>query len=132
MAGQETTLQLPLVLIVEDDENLLGGIIDILTMDGFCRVIGARHGKEAIEFMSEETPALIISDIIMPQMDGLELLTLIRSDPELGHIPFLILSARNQQRDINTGIAMGADDYIIKPFTPQGLIDTVSRVLGNR
>ena len=131
MTGKESTIQLPLVLVVEDDESLLGGILDILSMDGFCRVIGARHGQEAIEFLSQETPALIISDIIMPYIDGFELLTLIRSSPELGHIPFFILSAVNRDRDISTGMALGADDYIIKPFTPQGLIDKVSEALGN-
>lgn len=131
MTRNGTAAQLPLVLVVEDDENLLSGIIDILSMDGFCRVIGARHGQEAIEILNEETPALIISDIIMPYMDGFELLTLIRRTPEFGHIPFFILSAVNTDDDIDMGMALGADGYIIKPFKPQGLINQVSQALSN-
>ncbi len=131
MTWKESTAQLPLVLVVEDDESLLSGILDILSMDGFCRVVGARHGQEAIELLSQEIPAVIISDIIMPFMDGFELLTLIRSSPELGHIPFIILSAVNRENDIHTGMALGADGYIIKPFKPQGLIDQVSEALSN-
>ncbi len=131
MTGKESTIQLPLVLVVEDDESLLGGILDILSMDGFCRVLGARHGQEAIDYLDQETPALIISDIIMPYVDGFELLTLIRSSPELGHVPFFILSAINRVPDIDAGFALGANDYIIKPFTPQELIDKVSAALSN-
>ncbi len=103
------------ILIVEDDINLLQGIRDILELQGYA-VLTASHGLEGLELMrhSEAVPDLIISDIMMPQMDGYEFFKEIRNDERWMGIPFLFLTAKGEKNDVRTGKLLGAEDYLIK------------------
>ena len=114
------TPNLPLVLLVEDNE-------DIRTLIKTClgssyRYSEARHGKEGLEKARTEIPDLIISDLMMPEMDGLEFCTRIKKDSYTNHIPFIMLTAKAADEHKITGLKTGADDYLIKPFNKHELI----------
>jgi CheY-like chemotaxis protein len=116
------------VLVVEDHDLMRGGICDILNHKGFA-TLDAASGKEALELMEAEQPDLIISDILMPDMDGYAFLERIRADARWRDIPFIVLTALGQTEDIERGQAAGVDDYLTKPFFPDTLLETVERHL---
>lgn len=109
------------LLIVEDDQHLLIGIRDILEMYDY-EVMIAHDGRQALEVLNGmEPPDLIVSDIMMPHMDGIEFLKEVRKEPVWVRIPFIFLTAKGEKRDIQRGKSMGVDDYITKPFNPEDL-----------
>jgi CheY-like chemotaxis protein len=101
------------ILVVEDTEILRRMYSDRLESDGYA-VLGAADGVEALAILRTHTPDLILLDLIMPRMSGLEVLDLIKRDPRLKDVPVLILSNLGQEDDIKRGIEMGAVDYLIK------------------
>lgn len=101
------------ILVVEDTEVLRRMYSDRLESDGYA-VLSAADGVEALSVLRTHTPDLILLDLIMPRMSGLEVLDLIKRDPRLRGVPVLILSNLGQEDDINRGIEMGAADYLIK------------------
>jgi len=101
------------ILIVEDTEVLRRMYSDRLAQDGY-RVLTAANGAEALSTLRSDTPALILLDLIMPVMSGLEVLDLVKRDPRLCDVPVIILSNLGQEEDIKRGIEMGAVDYLIK------------------
>lgn len=104
------------ILVVEDDLNLLEGIQTVLELDHYA-VVCAENGVQAVEVLrSTPLPDLIVSDIMMPQMDGIELLKAVRAVPEWVRIPFIFLTARGERQDIQRGKQLGVDDYLVKPF----------------
>jgi two-component system sensor histidine kinase/response regulator len=107
----------PITLLVEDDRLIRETLSSVLEEDGF-RVFAAADGAEALQMLQAEEPDLVISDIRMPRMNGFELLAQVRAMPGRREIPFLFLSAMAATSDIRTGMALGADDYITKPFQP--------------
>ncbi|MFN3839416.1 MAG: ATP-binding protein, partial [Cyclobacteriaceae bacterium] len=121
------TVHLPLLLLVEDNE-------DIRTLIKSClgsayRYSEARHGKEGLEKARTEIPDLIISDLMMPEMDGLEFCERIKNDPHTNHIPFIMLTAKAADEHKLTGLQTGADDYLIKPFNKEELIFKVQNLV---
>lgn len=123
-------LQTCKVLIVDDTvEN-----IDILveTLGEKMEVIVAVSGESALEAVIDEKPDLILLDIEMPEMDGFQVLSHLKSDPATTHIPVVFLSARSESADMNQGLAMGAVDYITKPFAISMVLEKVIRILGNK
>ncbi len=114
------------ILIVEDDVNLLEGIQTVLELDHYS-VISVENGKEALAVLGESTvpPDLIVSDIMMPQIDGLQLLQEVRKVPDWIKIPFIFLTARSEKADIQRGKQLGVDDYLIKPFDADDLLIAV-------
>lgn len=120
----------PRILVVEDDTNLMEGMREILELDGY-EVLTATSGVGGLEILrqSEEAPDLIVSDIMMPKMDGYEFFEKVRSYEEWISIPFVFLSARGEKSDVRLGKSMGADDYVIKPFSVEDLLVTVSSKL---
>ncbi|HVU11488.1 MAG TPA: hybrid sensor histidine kinase/response regulator [Phototrophicaceae bacterium] len=114
------------VLIVEDDLNLLEGIQTVLELDNYS-VISVENGKQALAVLRESTvpPDLIVSDIMMPQMDGIQLLREVRSVQEWIKIPFIFLTARSEKSDIQRGKQLGVDDYLVKPFDADDLLIAV-------
>ncbi len=118
------------ILIVEDNNELRHLMYQMLC-DRY-NVISASDGVEAWEKLGEELPQMIISDIMMPRMDGLELLARVRETPECSHIPFILLSAKASIRDRIEGIECGADDYITKPFSASYLRSRVKSLLNQR
>ncbi|MCI0645619.1 MAG: response regulator [Chloroflexi bacterium] len=120
------------ILLVEDDQSLLDGISDLLEVADIgydVTVLTASNGKVGLEMMAERMPDLIISDIMMPHMDGFQLLQHVRQNPAWLHIPMIFLSARGTKRDILEGRLIGAELYITKPFDNDELLDLVKSQL---
>ncbi len=122
----EVTGERSLVLVVDDDPDILDAICDILEVEGY-RVARARHGLEALDRVSEEAPAVILLDLMMPVMDGLAFVTELRQRPERRRIPIVVISADgNPQR----AAALGAHGYLAKPFDIEALLTNVSHLVG--
>ncbi len=120
------------LLIVEDNDVLREGLRDMLVYEGF-HVLTARNGLEALEQMEKALPALILSDIAMPLMDGIQLYQAARSRSEWITIPFLFLTAKTDPKDILLGRNLGADDYLTKPINREELVSTIrSRLARSR
>jgi putative two-component system response regulator len=111
-------------MVVEDDPAMLVAFQDVLKGAGYT-VLTARNGKDALKALEQTTPALILSDISMPVMDGYKLFEAVRSQPGGALIPFIFLTARGTREDIFTGKSLGADDYITKPVTTKELLAAV-------
>ncbi len=103
------------ILVVEDSPTVRKLVTQTLTVQGY-EVYSVEDGVEALEFLSHTVPDLIISDIHMPRLDGLELLTRLREDPRTAEITIILLTAMNEPDDIVRGLELGADDYLVKPF----------------
>lgn len=114
----------PIILIVEDNVTLLEGLKDLLEIAGY-EVATAENGREALEMLNDITPDLIISDIMMPRIDGYEFQAQVRKRQELLGVPFIFLTARGGKADIRLGKELGADDYITKPFDEEDLLVAV-------
>ncbi|MGC9469185.1 MAG: hybrid sensor histidine kinase/response regulator [Anaerolineae bacterium] len=117
------------ILVVEDHDLLLLAIRDILQVEGY-EVVTATDGVDALEKMSGFRPDLIIADISMPRMDGYRFFEEVHANPEWVPIPFIFLTARAEREDRLKGKAMGAEDYIVKPFDPQELVVVVNSRIG--
>jgi len=115
----------PLVLVVDDEPRIVRFVRVNLEMESF-RVIEAGNGLEALSLVRERLPALVLLDVMMPEMDGLETLRMIR---ETSHVPVILLTVRNTEDDKVRGLELGADDYITKPFSPRELVSRVRAVL---
>ena len=117
-----------LILIVDDEPVILKKLRHIIMVAGY-RISSATNGKEAIERVKEEAPDLIISDIMMPEMDGYEFCHHIRSHPSTALLPFIFLTAKDKIDDRIEGIKLGADAYLTKAFHPSELLATVRTAL---
>ena len=118
----------PLIMVVEDDFALLEGIRELLELTDY-RVVPASNGVEALELLDRFRPDLIVSDIMMPEMDGYEFHSKVRERVELLTIPFIFLTARGEKVDIRRGKSEGADDYITKPFDDEDLLVAIGAKL---
>lgn len=118
------------VLVVDDDEILRAGICDLLDLAGY-QVVAAVDGSDAIRLLESmpKPPAIIVSDIRMPRMDGYQFLEAVRQRPEWISIPFIFLSAKGEKEDIHLGRLRGADDYVPKPFDFQDLLVAIQASL---
>ena len=120
----------PTILLVDDEEEILDFIERILN-DRY-RIVRASNGLEAIKKLSADCIQLVVSDVMMPEMDGFELCQRIKSDFELSHIPIILLTAKNILQSKIEGLKCGADVYIEKPFSPEHLYAQVASLLENR
>ncbi|MGE5400990.1 MAG: response regulator transcription factor [Ignavibacteriales bacterium] len=116
------------IMLVEDEDDLRQGIKAFLEIAGY-ETIEAANGKEAMQKISETVPDIIISDIMMPVMNGLELLKKVRQQSLLKSTPFIILTAKTDLEDVKTGMEAGACHYITKPFKIKELINVISNNL---
>jgi signal transduction histidine kinase len=112
------------ILVVEDNPIVLESIAESLRINGY-NVLQAKNGVEAISLTKAYSPHIILSDIMMDEMDGYALLNELRQNPETALIPFLFMSAKTDFDDIRFAMNLGADDYITKPFTPTSLITAI-------
>jgi putative two-component system response regulator len=119
------------ILLVEDDALLLEVMCNILEGEGF-EIHPAKNGRQALELFMNLTPDLIISDIMMPEMDGYELLKSVRNLPNGVTVPFLFLTARTERADVSRARTLGVDDYLFKPFDAPELINAVQSRLDRR
>lgn len=120
----------PRILVVEDDSVLRGFICDCLASS--FGLMEAGNGREALEIAIKQQPDLIISDVMMPEMDGLELCRQIKKDPRVSHIPMILLTALDTVEDEFAGYKSGAEEYIPKPFNPQLLVLRVKNLISLR
>ena len=120
----------PLILLVDDNEEILSFIADDL--EDKYKVITARDGQAAMLLLQEQPVQLVISDVMMPVMDGFELCRIIKSDFVSSHIPVILLTARNTMQSKIEGLELGADAYIEKPFSPEFLQAQIASLLSNR
>ena len=118
------------ILVVDDDPVILQLLQVNFEMEGFS-VITAADGQEGVERTRADRPDIIVSDVMMPRMSGLELVAELKGDPDTARIPVLLLTAKAQQSDIADGLGRGADDYVTKPFEPLELVDRVNRLLAD-
>jgi CheY-like chemotaxis protein len=116
------------VLIVDDEPNIVLSLKFLITQQGF-EVRTAGSGEEALKALSEEVPDLILLDVMMPKPDGYEVCQRIRATPEWKDIPVIMLTAKGRDVEKQKGLAMGADDYITKPFATHELIAKVRAIL---
>lgn len=117
------------VLVVEDQKTQRELIVTLLRQEGF-QVLEASDGDEALEMVRNgKIPDLVVMDIVMPRMNGYQLVRQLRSDPQTSKIPVLICSSKGETFDKHWGLKQGADAYIVKPFEPQDLIGTVRHLL---
>lgn len=122
---QDKTLRKFRILVVDDERRMVGFIRLNLEQDGF-EVIEAYNGMEALNRLRDSLPDLVLLDVMMPDIDGFEVLRTIR---ELGQVPVIMLTAKGEEDDIIKGLELGADDYVTKPFSPRELVSRVKAVL---
>ncbi len=119
-----------LILIVEDDKFLRELLIRKLEDSGY-KTEAAISGKEALKKVKEKTPRLILLDLVLPGIDGFEVLQEIKKDENLTNIPVIILSNLGQKEEVEQGLSLGATDYLIKAhFTPEEIVNKVEEILG--
>ena len=119
------------ILVVEDDADLLNMIKTMLQAVG--EVTLARDGQEALDLLKNGfRPDVIVTDLMMPRMDGLTLAKTLKGDPNVGNIPLVMLTAKSGPMDMITGINAGARHYVTKPFKAADLIDKVKKALNAR
>ncbi len=128
MANSQSDLTKRLILVVEDEEEIVRLLSFHLEKEGYT-VLSASCGPEALNLALEHLPDLIILDIMLPEMDGLEVCRRLRSSEKTVTTPILILSARKEELDRVLGLEMGADDYMIKPFSVRELVARVRAML---
>jgi len=116
------------VLVIDDDPVILELLRVNFEIEGFD-VICAADGEEGLKRAQADQPDVVISDIMMPRRDGLQLLTDLKGDPLTENLPVILLSAKAQRSEVQQGLDMGADDYITKPFDPLELIDRLNAVV---
>ncbi len=118
------------ILIIEDDKFLRGLISRKLTKEGYD-VSEAIDGEEGIKKIKEEKPDLVLLDLILPGIDGFEVLAQMKEDRDVTKIPAIILSNLGQKEDIEKGLKLGAVDYLVKAhFTPGEIIEKIKKILG--
>jgi len=119
------------ILVVDDEEDILELVAFNLKREGYL-VASAASGEKAMDLARSENPALIVLDLMLPGMDGLEVTRQLKTDPRTRHIPIIMLTAKGEEADIVTGLELGADDYLTKPFSPRVLLARVKAVLRRR
>ncbi|MBS1260981.1 MAG: Phosphate regulon transcriptional regulatory protein PhoB [Calditrichaeota bacterium] len=116
------------ILVVEDEEDIRELVRYHLEREGY-RITGVATGEEGLRIARERRPDLLILDLMLPGIDGLDVCRSIRSDPELSRMHVVMLTAKGEEPDIVAGLELGADDYITKPFRPRVLVARVKAVL---
>ncbi|OQY30390.1 MAG: hypothetical protein B6244_00610 [Candidatus Cloacimonetes bacterium 4572_55] len=114
------------ILIAEDSSSILITITKMLEFEGF-HVLSAQNGRIALEILETRVPDLIITDIMMPYVDGYQLYEKVHKNPRLAGVPFIFLTAKATRKDIRIGKEMGVDDYFVKPFNSKDLLTLKTR-----
>jgi two-component system phosphate regulon response regulator PhoB len=119
------------ILVVDDEEDILELLDYNLTKEGF-RVVRAASGEKALDLAKTERPDLVVLDLMLPGLDGLEVCKRIRSNRSTADIPIVMLTAKGEEADIVLGLELGADDYVTKPFSPRVLTARIRSALRRR
>ena len=121
----------PLVMVVDDEEDILD-LIGMVLEEAGCRTVTALSGHEALQLLYRERPDLILLDIMMPDLDGMELLKILKIEDSTASIPVAMLTAKVEPKDKMAALQEEAIDYICKPFTPQELVERVRALLARK
>ncbi len=121
----------PHVLVIDDEEDILELVRYHLSREGYS-VECVRDGEKALESVRRKVPDLILLDLMLPGIGGLELCKLLRRDDRTAQIPIVMLTAKSEEADVVAGLELGADDYITKPFSPRVLVARLKAVLRRR
>ncbi|WP_103670321.1 response regulator [Pseudanabaena sp. BC1403] len=113
------------ILIIEDNQQVLEDVEEVLSLKNF-HAITAQNGIGGLQMAEEEHPDLILCDVMMPELDGFDVLKILRQNPLTANIPFIFLTAKNSRTHMREGMELGADDYLTKPFTSQELLKAIS------
>jgi len=116
------------IMIVDDEADVIDMLVINLRAAGF-QVIAVEDGATALAKARSEAPSLIVLDLMLPRMPGLEICKVLKSDPATRHIPIIMLTAKAEEVDKIVGLELGADDYVTKPFSPRELILRINRSL---
>ena len=119
----------PLILVAEDERDIRELIVITLQTNGLTNIIQASNGIDAVAEAKAHLPVLILMDVRMPQMTGYEACEKLKEDPDTSEIPVVFLSAKGQDMEIKRGIELGAEEYILKPFSPDELYQRVVSIL---
>lgn len=118
------------ILVVEDEDEIRQYMNEELSSD--YKILSASNGKEALEIILKNKPDLVISDIMMPEMDGITLSRKVKQNININHIPIILLTAKSKTEDRLEGLEIGADAYIVKPFNTEELKQTINNLIANR
>lgn len=116
------------ILIADDEKNILISLEFLMKREGY-EVIVAHNGQEAIDAISREPPDLVLLDVMMPKKTGFDVCQEVRANPDLKDMQIVMLTAKGRDTDIAKGLAMGANDYVIKPFSTRDLAQKVHDML---
>jgi two-component system alkaline phosphatase synthesis response regulator PhoP len=125
---QRTIVTRERILVVEDEEDLVEMMTYNLRRDGYG-VVAARNGIEGLRRARQESPDLVLLDLMLPDLDGLEVCRRLRRDPLTARLPVIMVTAKGEESDVVLGLGVGADDYVSKPFSPRELVARVRAVL---
>jgi DNA-binding response OmpR family regulator len=128
MTDEPSTGSSRVALIAEDDRDIRELVVTKLSGAGF-RVIAVADGLAALNAIREQLPDIALLDVMMPGSSGLDVIGKLRTDERTAAVPVILLSAKSQDFDVETGLACGAADYIVKPFSPRELVERVEAVL---
>ena len=119
------------LLLADDDRDIRDLVAFKLEQAGF-EVRAVDDGLQALEAALADAPDLLVLDVMMPGLSGVDVTRELRADPRTADVPIILLTARAQESDVETGFAVGADDYVVKPFSPRELVSRVNAVLARR
>ncbi|MFM6954905.1 MAG: response regulator transcription factor [Sphingobacteriaceae bacterium] len=117
------------ILIVDDDPNILLSLEFLLSKNNY-QVFIARNGLEALSAIEQEVPDIVLLDVMMPDLDGYEVCEFIRKKKTYAHAKVIFISARSKESDIEKGYEMGADLYVVKPFSTRTLLEKITELAG--
>ncbi|MFC1511989.1 response regulator transcription factor [Candidatus Latescibacterota bacterium] len=117
-------------ILIADDRHEIRELVRMTLSTEMYEILHATNGREAVEVARQHKPDLILMDVMMPEMDGNEATRTLKNDPLTCDCKIVMLTARGQKTDIEQGEKAGADEYIVKPFSPLKLIGTIRRILG--
>jgi DNA-binding response OmpR family regulator len=116
-------------ILVADDDRVTARFLDSLLREKGYDVAVADDGERALEMAAARRPDLVLSDMVMPYRDGMDLLRTLRADPVLADVPVILLSLKDREEDIVAGLEQGADDYVVKPFNARELLARIRKLL---
>ncbi len=112
------------LVVIEDDQDITRLVTHYLTKEGYA-VKSSQDGIRGLQLIKQEKPDLVILDLMLPEMDGLEVCKRLRADPKTSALPIIVLTAKGEESDKIVGLELGADDYVTKPFSPKELVARV-------
>ena len=117
------------VLLIEDNDDIRENTSELLELEGY-HVLPATNGHTGLKFAREHRPDIVLCDIMMPVADGYEVFKQLKAEQATSAIPFIFLTANAENKDMETGMRLGANGYIRKPFSAEELLETLARCLG--